>query len=68
MQGNHIWDLEYDRLVKSERYCVCCEHFFLSDDTEDDLADNAIELPGKPTKSKNPSSGGGLNKGKVRRR
>jgi hypothetical protein len=70
MQGHHIWDLEFDKEAKHERYCVCCDHFFLSEDAEDNAADNAIEMPGKINKSepKSPISAGGLNKGKIRRR
>jgi hypothetical protein len=69
MQGNHIWDLLYDKEVKSERYCICCEHFFFSEDIEDRAVDNAIICPGllNNSNSKSPSPRG-FSKGKIVRR
>lgn len=68
MQGHHIWDEEFDSLSKHERWCVCCEHFFLSEEAEDEAADNAIDYPGKPVKpGVNPGSTG-FSKGKIKRR
>jgi hypothetical protein len=64
-RGDHIWDMQIENQLKSERFCVCCEHYFLSEDAEDKATDNAIDYPGKPTKSKQP---GGFSKGVIKRR
>lgn len=67
---NHIWDTDYDKQIKSERYCICCEHFFLSQEAEDDTLDGVIELSEKTNNStKTPViSISGMNKGKIVRR
>lgn len=53
MQGYHIWDAEYEKSSKGDRYCLCCEHYFLSDEGEENAADSAIEWP-HDSKNNNP--------------
>lgn len=70
--GQHIWDEKYEQEVKSEKWCLCCEHFFPAEDVEDNLADEAIiwkegSLLNKP--QSNPSSGSkSFAKGVIKRR
>lgn len=69
--GHHIWDEKYDEEVKSERWCVCCEHFFASDASEMSSMDDAIEFPGQITNPVKPSEkkpGKGMSKGIIKRR
>lgn len=70
LQGQHIWDEDYDD--KNEKWCVCCEHFFPTEDAEIEALDSAIEWPdgssNKPaTESKNKQPDG-MRKGKIVRR
>jgi len=72
MQGHHIWDLDYEKETRGEKWCVCCEHFYHGDDFEADTLDDGIEMP-STTSNKKPSpkserKPGGLNKGKIKRR
>ena len=72
-QGKHIWDTDYDQPASSERWCVCCEHFFLAEDGEDAAADNAIEwkndsIINKPKNSQPSNNNIAMNKGVIRRR
>ncbi len=70
--GNHIWDLDYENVVKSEHYCIICYHYFAADDTEDNATDESIiwktgTLLNKPiVDSRAPATG--LNKGLIKRR
>jgi hypothetical protein len=71
MIGNHIWDTPYENEVKSERWCICCEHFYPSDETEFDGLDSAIEISGSiinPKPISKHDSKGGIRKGKIVRR
>lgn len=61
----HIWDDNYDQQVKSERFCLCCEHYFLSEDAEELATTAAIELPSQTSKDKKIP---GIKKGVIRRR
>lgn len=65
MRGHHIWDIQYEKEVKSEKWCICCEHFFLSDDIEETATDDVVN--GKETSS-NSHNSNGLKKGKIIRR
>lgn len=70
MQGKHIWDTEYDG--RGENWCVCCEHFFSTDDDAEFAAvENAIEMNETVSNKKpiqQPDAKPGLRKGKIVRR
>lgn len=71
--GNHIWDLDYEKENKTERYCLCCEHFFptfTSHEAELDDMDSLIEFnsPGITYNNEPAVINKGISKGKVVRR
>ena len=72
MKGHHIWDADYDKEMKgAEKFCLCCEHFFIGDEGEDTAANNSIEWGGKTTHKKpetKQSTPAGFSKGIIKRR
>jgi hypothetical protein len=72
MSGIHLWDLEYEKEVSSERYCIACGHYFTADENEDNATSDSIEwktgtLLNKPIEALKPVATG-LNKGIIKRR
>ena len=69
LKSGHLWDLRYDQLVKSERYCTRCGHFFAGEDNEASTLDNAIQWPENSLNHSKDNVGRfGFKKGKIVRR
>lgn len=64
--GSHIWDLDYDKQMTSERYCICCEHFFASEVIEEKNLDVAIQIMNNIDGADKPITFN-KNKGKIKR-
>lgn len=51
-QGIHVWDFDYEQEQKNEKYCLCCNYFFLSNEKEEKNGDDIIQFSNKSRNKK----------------